>query len=442
MKYNIKQGSEEINSTGGISIVGKIWGKMKIFKTINHLIMEKTKTGTIPHGDILKSMTSLFCEGRTDYADIELHKNDIVFKESLNLKSIPSEETLRQRIDDAAKTIENEILDDNIKLLKQVKDSGEERTIHGSYTPIALDVTPLDNSRSNKEEVGRTYKGHDGFAPMMAYIGTQGYLLNCELRPGTQHSQKGMNKFLPQTISMVQALGVKNALYVLDSAHDASENIDLFQGLNCSFLIKRNLRNEMPEQWLAMARRVGECQTPRQGKKIFTGITSHRTPANSKSDKPLFITFEVIERTIDAKGQILLIPDLQVNTWWHNIPDNAKTVIQFYHNHGTSEQFHSEFKTDMGIERLASGKFKTNALLMQLAMIAFNTLRIIGQAALSFAKDIPIKIDVQRRRLRSVIQDLIYIACKRVSHSNSLFLKFGRNCPWFRVFQKLYLTFC
>ena len=198
----------------------------------------------------------------------------------------------------------------------------------------------------------------------------------------------------------------------------------------------------MPEQWLATARRVGKCVTPREGKNVYTGITSHLTSANSESDKPIFVAFEVIERTIDSKGQELLIPEIEVNTWWNNIPDYAETVIRIYHNHGTSEQFHSEFKTDMGIERLASGKFKTNALLMHLAMVAFNVLRIIGQTTLTFAKDIPIKIRVQRRRLRSVIQDLIYIACKRVTHSNSLFLKFGRNCPWFRVFQRLYLKFC
>ena len=30
--------------------------------------------------------------------------------------------------------------------------------------------------------------------------------------------------------------------------------------------------------------------------------------------------------------------------------------------HGTSEQFHSEFKTDLDIEQLPSGKFATNAL--------------------------------------------------------------------------------
>jgi len=442
MNYKIERGREEINSTGGISLVGQLFRKTNLFSGVNGLIMSGVKAGWISHGSILKSMVGLFCEGRSDYADIGSHKGDLVFQESLDLDKVPSEETLRQRIDQGSLTITDEVLEDNVRLLRLVDDFGEEKTPHARYTPVAMDVTPLDNSGSNKEEVGQTYKGCDGYAPMMAYVGTNGYLLNCELRPGVQHSQKGMDQFLPQTIGMVESLGIENAAYVLDSAHDASENIDIFNEHECVYLIKRNLRQEMLEWWLAMARRVGERRSPRTGKTVFTGSLSHVKPANCKSDKPVFIVFEVIERTVDKEGQELLFPDVEVNTWWTNLPDDPDAVIQLYHNHGTSEQFHSEFKTDMDVERLASGKFKTNFLLIRLAMVAFNILRIIGQTALTFIDEIPVKIKVTRRRLRSVIQDLIYVACKRVEHANRRILKFGRNCPWFDVFRRLHVKFC
>ena len=136
------------------------------------------------------------------------------------------------------------------------------------------------------------------------------------------------------------------------------------------------------------------------------------------------------------------MPEIEVNSWWTSIPDDAPYVIDFYHQQGTSEQFHSELKSDIGIERLPSGKFSTNSLLIQLAMIAYNCLRIMGQKALTFTEQLPVKLNVTRRRLRSVIQDLMYIACKRVSHSNYIILKFGRNCPWFGIFRKLYTTYC
>lgn len=52
------------------------------------------------------------------------------------------------------------------------------------YVPMDMDVTPFDNSKTKKQGVSRTYKGYDGYAPIMAYIGTEGYLVNCELREG------------------------------------------------------------------------------------------------------------------------------------------------------------------------------------------------------------------------------------------------------------------
>ena len=57
--------------------------------------------------------------------------------------------------------------------------------------PVDIDVTPMDNSKSAKEGVSRTYKGFDGYAPMMAYIGTEGYAINFELREGKQQLPEG-----------------------------------------------------------------------------------------------------------------------------------------------------------------------------------------------------------------------------------------------------------
>jgi hypothetical protein len=52
-------------------------------------------------------------------------------------------------------------------------------------------------------------------------------------------------------------------------------------------------------------------------------------------------------------------------------------VIRLYRTHGTSEQFHSELKTDLGLERLPSGEFQTNELVLLLGMMTYNLLRVI-----------------------------------------------------------------
>ena len=444
MKYKIEQGQEEINSNAGICLAGNLLNKLQNLKAIDNMNFPKVKKGHISHSGILKSMMGLLSLGKTDYANIELYRDDEIFREALDLNAVPSEERLRQRIENmACDDVEDAMLSSNIELLRKVEDFGSVKTKYCEYIPFDADVTPFDNSGSKKEGVSWTYKNHDGYAPMMGYLGEHGYMLNCELRPGSQHSQKGMESFLQSSIEAIDQLGlIEKALVRLDSAHDDADNIKFLQSKKVYFLIKRNLRNESLEQWLAMARRVGECKTPREGKNIFTGSVSHMIPAGRDDIKPVEVIFEVIERTIGVDGQALLIPELEVNTWWTNLPEEPVTVVHLYHQHGTSEQFHSECKTDMDVERLPSGKFEANSLILKLGMIAFNCLRTIGQTALLMKEELPIKLNVSRRRLRSVLQDLMYIACKRVSHSGNMILKFGKHCPWFRVFQQLYLRFC
>ena len=102
----------------------------------------------------------------------------------------------------------------------------------------------MTSSISNKESVSRTCKEFDGYAPIMAYIGMEGYLVNLELRVGKQHCQKDTPDFLRETIELCRQLTDKPLLIRLDSGNDASDNIGIFMEEsykynNVSFIIKR-----------------------------------------------------------------------------------------------------------------------------------------------------------------------------------------------------------
>mgnify|MGYP000109054979 FL=1 len=79
-------------------------------------------------------------------------------------------------------------------------------TSSGDLVPLDMDVSPFDNSKTQKEGVSRTYKSYDGYAPMMAYIGTEGYQINVELRNGSQHCQKNTPAFLKQTLDYARQI--------------------------------------------------------------------------------------------------------------------------------------------------------------------------------------------------------------------------------------------
>ncbi len=90
--------------------------------------------------------------------------------------------------------------------------------------------------------------------------------------------------------------------------------------------------------------------------------------------------YRLTERTIDKHGQPLLLPEYVLEGWTTTLDASFEPaqVIALYCDHATHEQFHSEFKCDMYLERLPSGKFDTNYLVCQLAAVAMNLLRLIG----------------------------------------------------------------
>jgi hypothetical protein len=108
-------------------------------------------------------------------------------------------------------------------------------------------------------------------------------------------------------------------------------------------------------------------------------------------------------------------------------------VIELYHEHGTSEQFHAEIKSELDLERLPSGKFATHALMLALGLVAYNVLTLCGQAALDEDRrlppeqKLPLAKPVFRRRLRSVIQDLMYLATRLTRHARRCCLSLRRS---------------
>ncbi len=189
----------------------------------------------------------------------------------------------------------------------------------------------------------------------------------------------------------------------MDSRNDAAENIGRLLDSGCFLIIKRKLRRESKEDWLDKLKSVcKDVSHPREGKDVYIGTTwkgvSWVDAQWTKRSENIRIVYEIIERTIDKNGQFFLPSQVDVDMYWDNTGLPDREVIGLYHAHGESEQYHSEFKIDMDVEQLPSGKFATNCLVMELAMMAYNILRMIGQESLG-VDDSPIGNEVGRRHL-------------------------------------------
>lgn len=428
--------NERLISASGLAIVGLILKNTRLKKRLNASKLKDNAMPQIKNGDVASAYIGLLCQGKNDFEAIrEMNSDPEFYKLALGLDTIPSSETLRQRMDLAGESWRNIILEENIRMLIALH-TPFTPCFGMKYIPLDIDVSPFDNSNTKKQGIGWTYKGFDGYAPIFAYLGEEGYLVNLELRNGSDHCQKNTVPFLKETILQARQLTSASILARLDSGNDAEDNLVVFYQpeTRCEFIIKRNLRRESIEGWWELAQKEGKVFQSREGKKVYIGSTYREIPG---LERKVRIVYEVIERTSKADGQLFLVPDIEVNTWWTSLEEPEKIIIELYHDHGQSEQYHSELKTDMDLERLPSGKFHTNQLVLELAMIAYNILRLIGQQSLK-QNDAPMRREAGRRRIRTVIQNLILIASRVVSHARKKYLNLGCSNAWIPLFKRIY----
>ena len=441
----VELSNERLITPSGLTLVGGALGKSDLVKRSNRMTVDKKRSQPqIKNGDILLTYIGLLCQGKTSFDSVrEFHADPDYFKAALGISyAIPSSETLRQRMDMIGSSLRKDILQANITMFKTI--GVEPTALENGNVPLDLDVTPFDNSKTFKEGVSRTYKGFDGYAPMMAYIGSEGFLANTELREGKQHSQKGTPAFLRETLAMAHQLTEKPLLIRMDSGNDAAENLGILIEDGSWFIVKRNLRKaEKKDEWLEKVQ--GCCKDirhPRDGKTVYIGSrwkdVAYKTSDGEEMSICMRIVYEVIERTIDKHGQFLLMPDIEVNTFWTNLGCSDDDIIGLYHAHGESEQYHSEIKTDMDVERLPSGKFDTNELVLELTVLAYNILRSIGQYSLKSRRAPKTKRPVKRRRIRTVISNLVLIAGHVTEHARQVVLALGRSNVWRHTFMDLY----
>ena len=60
MRVKVQQGREEINSIGGISLIGGLYNSLKSVKKADSMQTSKIKTGKIKHSGIIKTVAGLF----------------------------------------------------------------------------------------------------------------------------------------------------------------------------------------------------------------------------------------------------------------------------------------------------------------------------------------------------------------------------------------------
>ncbi|MDE5540193.1 MAG: transposase, partial [Bacilli bacterium] len=228
MKFEIVATDEIITNNTGLVLVNNIIESTGFKQNINDKTYLKVQSREISNKDIFMTYIGILAQGKTEFERADEYRNNKYFKHALDIEKSPSCSILRQRLN-AVGDIER-----NLKDMKKLIDQTNLEILQNknvvltpcykNYVPLDIDVTPMDNSGSKKEGVSYTYKEFEGFAPIMAYVGIEGYLMRCELREGKANGQCSKTvPFMKDNIDLVKQATRAPILVRTDCGHDCCD---------------------------------------------------------------------------------------------------------------------------------------------------------------------------------------------------------------------------
>jgi hypothetical protein len=447
VEFVVKKLPYDLSSHGGLALVGRLLKRINLPAMVDP--QYPVRAG-IANSDILKCYLALLTLGKNDFEAVEGFRSQRFAHQALGLRAVPSSSTLRQRFDamgtewsELAERINRAVL--GLQINGAPIDFGALSTGH---LPLDIDTFVMDQSDTHKEGVSYTYAGVDGYCPIALYLGTRGYCLELDLRAGSQHSACESEYNIERALGTACAVSAASFLLRADSGfcsqHLITQTLQSAAHLarHVDLLIKWNPRNAPVEQ--IAAQRCADAATVwvqlRAGKReCLWDQALQAIEIKGGQSRALRRVYRLSERTIDKKGNALLLPEYVLEGWTTTLgPEIAgEQVIALYRDHATHEQFHAEFKTDMALHRLPSGKFATNHLVCALAAVAMNLLRTVGQHTLH-ESDSPRRKAALRRRIKTVMQEMMYKAARIIGHARGWVLGISGSDSGFAVFERAF----
>ena len=143
---------ERLITPSGLSIIGGMLGKSDFVKRCNRIPVDKKRSEPqIKDCDVLLTYIGLLCQAKPQYDAVNEMKDDPdYYKTALGIvRSIPSVETQRQRMDDIGSGLRQQILEANVDMFRTHEIAPT--ALPTDLVPVDIDVTPFDNSKSCKE---------------------------------------------------------------------------------------------------------------------------------------------------------------------------------------------------------------------------------------------------------------------------------------------------
>jgi hypothetical protein len=233
------------------------------------------------------------------------------------------------------------------------------------YAAYTLDVDAFEII-GEKETAAFTYKGHQGYMPLVGFLAEVGLCVHDEFREGNVSPSFGQQEFYRECTQRM-APGKRIGYYRADSASYQAGLINTLDRDGVKWAITadldaavKTLIGELPES--AWAEPVAGC--------------GYELAETVHSMEKTVCAFRLVVRREEPRQQDLFLQERYryhaVATSWSVEEKSAQEVLAWHNQRGEAENEIKELKHGVGLERVPCGQSEANAVFFRIGVIAYN----------------------------------------------------------------------
>lgn len=413
--WKVEKSTERITSFAGLPLLTELAHRSKLVKDLDELPGLWERLGRYRTSDYVLSLALTMIAGGEGLEDTRLLREDGGLQGWLwkDLPAPNSQGDFLRRFGHMA-----------LSRLGRVNARQVRRLLaRGGHKRLTLDI---DSSliEADKKEAQKTYKGFDGYNPLLAWLDEPDVFLSGVFRPGNSSPQSHLRSLLGQCRRLLPQ-GTKLRVRSDSAGYNLSvmsyclkHDIEFSIGADMDAAVRESIE-AIPE---------GKWQLVVRGEETFLLAETIHVPGGCTS-RPLPALRMIVTKKLS--GQLELFKDpIKRRAIVTTLPETMSTleVLDHHNDRGRMEKAIGELKDGFGMDRLPCGQLMANAAYLQICLIAYNLVQTFKNCALPESWR---KFEIKNLRFR-----LLCRAAKLVRHAGQVAMKLSGSFAHFEVFER------
>lgn len=413
LPFKLASTKDKITANAGLGLFGEFLYSQRFSGIIDSNINGFKSNHSYKPSEFITPLLLMLNGGGRYIEDVREIARDEALLQLLQIRNVPSSSAIGDwlRFVGDAKGGLSGLSRCNQKLLKRgLKKSGlKEFTLDIDATQIVAE----------KQTAKVTYKGEQGYMPIVGHIAETGMVVHDEFRDGNVSPNTRNHEFIKQCCAKIPK-GKKISMFRADSA---SYQAAIFNWCEQNH-IKYAVGGHMDASVKTIIKELAESRWEKYQDSSSIARVTHCMDKTDKAFNLIIIRRpwqpDLLDPQADDSKRYVLVAT--------NIQDSAESVILWYNQRGeASENRIKELKIGFGMEYMPCGTTKANAVYFRIGVLAYNLFKLF--------KVVAMPKEWAKHTVQTIRWKFYQTAGKLVMHAGQLWFKVRESC--FKIFEEV-----